>query len=422
MAKNKKMKQWLEQVRKELRKHSLSNESINKIIKDQHALINKEYQKNTSATDMAEQLDKLLAHSSEHLHAAPEPINAGTENEHVKKVDNASSTSVKSNKIENQVKQASITVPPKNASATSLGQSTHHGKQKFSIVTLLGGLLIGAVLGVGGAFLYSANGVTDTSQVVLKINNHNISSNELVKMANGQDYSGQLLNAYKMNVMAKALTDKYGTKEFKPTVDRQVEYIKKQAKGDISLAFQQYQVSSLPQLRQRLFFQLQLQKYINSTITDQDMKKAYQDYLPDQKFSYIGFADPKLAQSALKSLKKDGYRKFTKKNKKGLYEVTLNSANNGLRNGQFSKIGNLKVHDGGIAQAQSGQYLLLIKLQSAKKGSYDSVKSQLRTVVKQEKLADPNLSAKFIKDFKIESNSKVGDKIISAMKSSKSTR
>lgn len=421
MAKNKKMKQWLEQVRKELRKHSLNNESINKIIKDQHALINKEYQKNTSASDMAEQLDKLLAHSPEHLHATPKPINAEVEDEQAKKVDNASA-SVKSDKIENKVKQTSTTVSPRNTSTTSLGQSTHHGKQKFSVVTLLGGLLIGAVLGVGGAFLYSANGVTDTSQVVLKINNHNISSNELVKMANGQDYSGQLLNAYKMNIMAKALNDKYGTKEFKPTVDKQIEYIKKQAKGDITLAFQQYQVSSLPQLRQRLFFQLQLQKYINSTITDQDMKKAYQDYLPDQKFSYIGFADPKLAQSALKSLKKDGYRKFAKKNKKGLYEVTLNSANNGLRNGQFSKIGNLKVHDGGIAQAQSGQYLLLIKLQSAKKGSYDSVKSQLRTVVKQEKLADPNLSAKFIKDFKIESNSKVGDKIISAMKSSKSTK
>lgn len=416
------MKQWLGQVRKELHKHGSSNESINKVIKDQHALINKEYQKKTSATDMAEQLNKLLVHSSEHLQATVEPMNTGKENKHPEKIDNTSSTSAKNNKIDNKAKQTSTTVPPKNVSATSLEQSTHHGKQKFSIVTLLGGVLIGAVLGIGGAFLYSANGVTDTSQVVLKINDHNISSNELVKMANGQDYSGQLLNAYKMNIMAKALTDKYGTKEFKPTVDKQIEYIKKQAKGDITLAFQQYQVSSLPQLRQRLFFQLQLQKYINSTITEQDLQKAYQDYLPDQKFSYIGFADPKLAQSALKSLKKDGYRKFAKKNKKGLYEVTLNSANNGLRNGQFSKIGNLKVHDGGIAQAQSGQYLLLIKLQSAKKGSYDSVKSQLRTVVKQEKLADPNLSAQFIKDFKIKSNSKVGDKIISAMKSSKSTR
>ena len=70
--------------------------------------------------------------------------------------------------------------------------------------------------------------------------------------------------------------------------------------------------------------------------------------------------------------------------------------------------------------AQHKHNLDNISWQSAKKGSYDSVKDQLRTAAKQEKLSDPNLTKNFIKDFNIKSNSKTGDDIIKAMKSTKS--
>lgn len=425
------MKQWLKEVREELRKRSINDQSINKIIKDQHALIKKEYQKNTSATDMADQLDKLLVHSSEYSQATTEPMNIGKENRHPEKIDTkaenkdtektgTSSPSAKNAKNEDETKQSSAI--SQDNPVSSQVQVAQHKKQKFSVVTLLGGVLIGALLGICGTAVYSNNGMTDTSQVVLKINGKDLTSNEMVKMTGSNDYSGQLLNAYKTNVMAKALNDKYGSKEFKPAIDREVEYVKKHSGGDMQLTLQQYQVKSFPQLRKRLLFQLQLQKYIDSKVTNKDLKDAYKEYLPDQKFTYIGYADPKLAQKELKNLNKVGYTKFAKEHKKQMYDVTLNSANNGLRDGQFAKIGNLKVHDGGLAQTQSGQYLLIIKLKSAKKGSFDSLKPQLKSVAKQKKLSDPNLATQLINDFHIKGNSKVGNDIVSAMKADKPTK
>lgn len=420
MAKNKQRQKWLKQIKSGIADHDYSETVVNQIVNDNQALIDAEYQKHTPASSVINALLNKAAENSKYVKAtakASEKSNAESAKEdqaakadqadtkkQAEQSDDKSPTATKSAKT--------VSVPVNNKTPATKGHNV--------AVKVIFGVLAGAILGFGAASWYATNGTTDNSQVVMHVNNKPFTSNDLVKLTGDKDYSGQLLNAYKMDVMAKALNDKYGTKEFKPTVDKEISYIQKRAGGDMQLALQQYQVNSLPQLRQRLYFQLQMQKYVESKITTKDLQNAYKDYLPNQKFSYIGFADAKSAKSALAHFKKVGYKKFAKENKKGLYDVTLNSVDSGLRKGQFTKIGNLKVHDAGLAQAQSGQYLLLIKMQSAKKGSYDSVKDQLRTAAKQEKLSDPNLTKNFIKDFNIKSNSKTGDDIIKAMKSTKS--
>ena len=414
MAKNKQRKKWLQQIKSGLADHDYSENVVNQIVNDYQTFIDQEFQKHTPAADVINSLLNKAVENNKYVKSSEDkPVS--TNKAAISKSD--------SNNTEPKNKEAPkvVSTPPATTHATSSAiNSKSANKGHSAVLKVLAGVLCGAVLGFGVASWYACNGNTDNSQVVMHVNDKAFTSNDMAKMTGTKDYSGQLLNAYKMNIMAKALNDKYGTEEFKPTVDKEISYIKKRAGGDMQLALQQYQVSSLPQLKQRLYFQLQMQKYVESKITTQDLKDAYKDYLPNQKFSYIGFTDAKTAQKALNRFKKVGYKKFAKENKKGLYDVTLNSVDNGLRKGQFTKIGNLKDHDAGIAQAQSGQYLLIIKLESAKKGSYDSVKNQLKTAAKQTKLSDPNLTNDFIKDFKIKSNSKIGDDIIKSMKSAKS--
>lgn len=423
MAKNKQRQKWLKQIKSGIADHDYSETVVNQIVNDNQALIDAEYQKHTPASSVINALLNKAAENSKYVKTtakASEKSNAeSVKEEQATKVAKADQSDTKKQAEQSDDKSPTANKPAKTVSVP-VNNKTPVAKGRNVAVKVIFGVLLGAVLGCGVTSWYLTHGTTDNSQVVMHVNNKPFTSNDLVKLTGDKDYSGQLLNAYKMDVMAKALNDKYGTKEFKPTVDKEISYIQKRSGGDMQLALQQYQVNSLPQLRQRLYFQLQMQKYVESKITTKDLQNAYKDYLPNQKFSYIGFADAKSAKNALAHFKKVGYKKFAKENKKGLYDVTLNSVDSGLRKGQFTKIGNLKVHDAGLAQTQSGQYLLLIKMQSAKKGSYDSVKDQLRTAAKQEKLSDPNLTKNFIKDFNIKSNSKTGDDIIKAMKSTKS--
>lgn len=250
-----------------------------------------------------------------------------------------------------------------------------------------------------------------------------------------QQQSEQILQQM---VLAKVAENEVGDKVSDEDIDKQYDKLVKEAQKQAGgkEAFEQ-QLKAMGQsesslksaVKDQLLYQELLKSNVN--VTDDEMKKAFKNYHPEVEAQIIQVSEKSKAEKLLSEAKKSPkkFGELAKKNSahdskndegKVKFDSTsttipasVQKASWKLKDGQISGVIKAEEQDPSTLQSVSSYYIVKMNKQQDKGNDYKKYEKELKDIVTNEEIQNPEFTQKTIKKAFNEANVKVDDKDLS---------
>ena len=278
-----------------------------------------------------------------------------------------------------------------------------------------GAVSIAAILGLGFGL---AGGVASFhgGSPVLNVDGHTYRTNDVVtSLANNSTAT----SAYRSIIMKDALNDKYGSDAINKKVNTQFAELQSKYKGakwKQFLAANNFQ--SDVDVKNALRSNIEMQKYLNSKVSDDDVKQTYKDFIPMQGIDYLVCKSKSDAQKQVdeynKNATKDGYKNWSKKN--APQTMTMSSINNTFSKDEFKELAGGKQYEAHVLKVKGqDQYVMVVLTNKKAKGSYDEEKAQIRELLETKLTTNQaKFGKEFVKDLNIKGKDSFGKNVVNS--------
>lgn len=278
-----------------------------------------------------------------------------------------------------------------------------------------GAVSIAAILGLGFGL---AGGVASFhgGSPVLNVDGHTYRTNDVVtSLANNSTAT----SAYRSIIMKDALNDKYGSDAINKKVNTQFAELQSKYKGakwKQFLAANNFQ--SDVDVKNALRSNIEMQKYLNSKVSDDDVKQTYKDFIPMQGIAYKVCKSKSDAQKQVdeynKNATKDGYKNWSKKN--APQTMTMSSINNTFSKDEFKELAGGKQYEAHVLKVKGqDQYVMVVLTNKKAKGSYDEEKAQIRELLETKLTTNQaKFGKEFVKDLNIKGKDSFGKNVVNS--------
>lgn len=278
-----------------------------------------------------------------------------------------------------------------------------------------GAVSIAAILGLGFGL---AGGIASFhgGSPVLNVDGHTYRTNDVVKsLANNSTAT----SAYRSIIMKDALNDKYGSDAINKKVNTQFAELQSKYKGTKwkqFLAANNFQSDA--DVKNALRSNIEMQKYLNSKVSDDDVKQTYKDFIPMQGIAYKVCKSKADAQKQVdeynKNATKDGYKDWSKKN--APQTMTMSSINNTFSKDEFKELASGKQYEAHVLKVKGqDQYVMVVLTDKKAKGSYDEEKAQIRELLETKLTTNQaKFGKQFVKDLNIKGQDEFGKNVVNS--------
>lgn len=278
-----------------------------------------------------------------------------------------------------------------------------------------GAVLIAAILGLGFGL---AGGIASFhgGSPVLNVDGHTYRTNDVVtSLANNSTAT----SAYRSIIMKDALNDKYGSDAINKKVNTQFAELQSKYKGTKwkqFLAANNFQSDA--DVKNALRSNIEMQKYLNSKVSDADVKQTYKDFIPMQGIAYKICKSKADAQKQVdeynKNATKDGYKDWSKKN--APQTMTMSSINNTFSKDEFKELAGGKQYEAHVLKVKGqDQYVMVVLTDKKAKGSYDEEKAQIRELLETKLTTNQaKFGKQFVKDLNIKGQDEFGKNVVNS--------
>lgn len=278
-----------------------------------------------------------------------------------------------------------------------------------------GAVSIAAILGLGFGL---AGGIASFhgGSPVLNVDGHTYRTNDIVKsLANNSTAT----SAYRSIIMKDALNDKYGSDAINKKVNTQFAELQSKYKGTKwkqFLAANNFQSDT--DVKNALRSNIEMQKYLNSKVSNDDVKQTYKDFIPMQGIAYKVCKSKADAQKQVakynKNATKDGYKDWSKKN--APQTMTMSSINNTFSKDEFKELAGGKQYEAHVLKVKGqDQYVMVVLTDKKAKGSYDEEKAQIRELLETKLTTNQaKFGKQFVKDLNIKGRDEFGKNVVNS--------
>lgn len=298
-------------------------------------------------------------------------------------------------------------------------------------------LVLATSLGLVSVLALSGCGKDKDDEYVVSMKGGGITQEQYYNKIKTQQQSEQILQQM---VLAKVANEEVGDKVSDKEVDKKYNELKKQAEQQAGgkEAFEQ-QLKSMgqseaalkKQVKDSLLYEEMLKA--NVKVTDSDLKKAFKDYHPEVEAQVIQVSEKSKAEKLQKEVAKNPSKfgevakkesAHDSKSKEG--KVTFDSTSTTIpsavqkeawkmKDGQVSKVIKSSEQDPTTLQNVDSYYIIKMNKQQNKGNDYKKYEKELKDIVVQEEIQNPEFVQKTVqKAFKKE-NVKVNDKDLSSV-------
>lgn len=278
-----------------------------------------------------------------------------------------------------------------------------------------GAVSIAAILGLGFGL---AGGVASFhgGSPVLSVDGHTYRTNDVVKSL---ATNSTTTSAYRSVIMKDALNDKYGSDSINKKVNTQFAELQSKYKGTKwkqFLAANNFQSDT--DVKNALRSNIEMQKYLNSKVSDDDVKQTYKDFIPMQGIAYKVCKSKADAQKQVdeynKNATKDGYKDWSKKN--APQTMTMSSINNTFSKDEFKELAGGKQYEAHVLKVKGqDQYVMVVLTDKQAKGSYDEEKAQIRELLETKLTTNQaKFGKQFVKDLNIKGQDEFGKNVVNS--------
>lgn len=278
-----------------------------------------------------------------------------------------------------------------------------------------GAVSIAAILGLGFGL---AGGVASFhgGSPVLSVDGHTYRTDDVVKSL---ATNSTTTSAYRSVIMKDALNDKYGSDSINKKVNTQFAELQSKYKGTKwkqFLAANNFQSDA--DVKNALRSNLEMQKYLDSKVSDAEVKKTYKNFIPMQGIAYKVCKSKSDAQKQVdeynKNATKDGYKDWKKKN--APQTMTMSSINNTFSKDEFKDLAEGKQYQAHVLKVLGqNQYVMVVLTDKTTKGSYDEEKSQIRQLLETKLTTNQaKFGKEFVKDLNIKGKDTFGKNVVNS--------